>query len=622
MTEANLRAIALVRAVEQTNPDLIPQTAVVEATLAAGDPRDGMEWLARRARSLLMGPLARFRPAVEHLDLRVGTLGWILPAAFLLGLSGNYLGPTRKVHVLFNPIGLLVIWNLCVYVALAAHWLARSRHRGQHVVLDTAQGMGASETPMRSAASAPADDETGAGGGGLIGGLLFDGLLRRAVAVQMRARSLWGDVRSARDLVRTFVEYWFALIRPSLRHAIRCALHFGAIGMALGAVVGMYMRGLFADYAVVWRSTFLIDPAFVTGFLRVALAPAAVLLGGSVPTAADATALMSEPGSPAARWIHLLAGTVVLFVVLPRLVLAVVSAIAFRRTTSRLSLPSHDPYMENLVAKAARLDVKEVQDGIRADIGKVFEGFIERLADFVAADLHGKRIEPALDDFRENGGRLIDFEARLGEVCTSFEPDLRVEIERQQHELEREITERIAWRLGDAAPRNMDGDDLLARAGGAASSASLQAGDRVGDNIATGVSAVVTAAVGAVAGTVSGGFGHVLGTALLLGVIHSGPVAWVVGAVGGAVAAAGVLYFGKDKMRESVKRVPLPAALTKLALIRIEKVKADGREQCRRTVRDELGRHLATGQVVERTVDGIWNGLAPSLSGRLRPAWS
>jgi Protein of unknown function (DUF2868) len=618
MTEADLRAIALVRAVEQTNPDLIPQTAVVEATLVAGDPQDGTTWLARRAHSLLRGPLARFRPAVEHVDLRVGTLGWIVPTAFLLGLSGNYLGPTRKVHVLFNPIGLLVLWNLAVYVALAAHRMRGTHHRAQRVS-KPANGAGDATTPLRPT-SAGSERRIGAGGG-FFGRLLLDGLLRRAVAAQMHARTMWGDVRSAGDLVRAFVENWFASIRPSLRHAIRCALHLGAIGMALGAVVGMYMRGLFVDYAVVWRSTFLIDPELVAGLLRAALAPAAMLLGGTVPTAADATALMSEPGSPAARWIHLLAATVLLFVVIPRVVLAVISAVAFQRTTTGLSLPPDDPYLQNVLARAARLDVRAVQDGIRADIGKVFEAFIDQLAGFVAAELYGKRIEPALDDFRENGGRLVDFEARLGELCTSFEPNLRVEIGRRQSELERQVTESIAWRLGEVAPQQLDGNDVLARAGGAASSASRQAGDRMGGNVATGVSAAVTAAVGAVAGTLSGGFGHALGTAVLLSVIHSGPIAWVVGAVAGAVAAGAILYLGKDKLREGVKRVSLPAPLLKLALLRIEKVKSEGREQCRRMVRDELARHIETEQVVERTAEGIWSRLAPELSERLRPAW-
>jgi hypothetical protein len=341
-----------------------------------------------------------------------------------------------------------------------------------------------------------------------------------------------------------------------------------------------------------------------------------------VPTAGDATALISEAGSPAARWIHLLAATVLLAVVVPRLVLAIVSAVAFRRTTARLSPAPDDFYVRELLARATR----ELQDRIRVNVGKVFEGFIARLADFVAAELYGKRIEPALDDFRGNGGRLADFEARLGEVCTTFEPMLRVEIERQQREqerqlreLERQLIQRVARRPGEVTPAPVDGNDVLARVGGAASSASLRAGGQVGDNVAAGVSTVVTGTLGAVAGTVSGGFGPTLGTAVLVGIIHSGPIAWVVGAVAGAVATGAMFYLGKDKMREGVKHVTLPASVLKLVLIRIEKVKREGREQCRRMVRDALTRHIEANQIVERTVEGIWSRLAPELGERLHP---
>jgi hypothetical protein len=66
-----------------------------------------------------------------------------------------------------------------------------------------------------------------------------------------------------------------------------------------------------------------------------------------------------------------------------------------------------------------------------------------------------------------------------------------------------------------------------------------------------------------------------------------------------------------------VKRVSLPVPVLKLALLRIEKVKRKGREQCRRTVHDELARHLATHQIVERTAEAIWSGLAPTLRERL-----
>lgn len=612
MTEAELRGIAFVQAVEETSADLLPATARDQAGLAAGDRRDAGAWVARRARCLLDGPLARFRPAVDHLELRVGALGWILPAAIVVGLLGNSLGPTRKIHVLYNPIGLLVAWNLVVYVALLALRLRRWKRpsRPAPTRLPTSERSdGATSVP--TFVPAPHDR------GGLLERALLGWLRRHVVAVQTAAWNVWSGVRTASALVAAFVSNWFATMRPALHHATRTALHLGAVGMALGAVAGMYVRGLFLDYDVVWRSTFVESPDGVAWLLRLVLAPAAWVLRDALPSASDATALMTVDGAPAARWIHLLAVTVLLAVVVPRLGMAAVSSLAYRRTLGRLGLSPDEPYVRGLLAAAARLDVQKVQDDIRADITQAFDDFRTRLADYVASELHEKRIEPELDGFRERGGKLSDLEARLDERCRAFEPDLRGEIGRQQLLLEGQITERVAWRLGGAAAQQLTGDDVATAVGGAASGVALRAGTRAGDQVAAGVGAIVSGAVATVSGTVSGGFGHSLGTALLVGAIHSGPVAWVVGAVGGALVAGAALYVGKDALRDGVKRVSLPPGVAKLALLRIDAIKRDGRARCRTAVCEGLGRHFECDAVVERTAAAIWSRLLPLLGAQL-----
>jgi len=611
MTEADLRAIVFVRAVEQTSSDLVPQTARDQAALAAGDRSDPGAWLARRARCLLDGALARFRPAVDHVELRVGTLGWILPAAFLLGLLGNYLGPTRKIHVLYNPIGLLVLWNLGVYAALLVLSLRGGRARSP-------ARPAAAELPTRPPDVTPPVTRPRRRSGVLERALLA-GLRRHVVSVQTAAWNVWSGVRTASELVRAFVTNWFAAMRPALGHAAHGTLHLGAIGIALGAVAGMYVRGLFLDYAMIWRSTFLDSPEVVAWLLRVVLAPAALLMGEALPSAADAATLMSRDGSPAAHWIHLLAVTVVLAVIVPRALLATMSAVAYRRAIGGLAPSLDDPYVLGLLEEAARLDARKVRADIRTDIAQAFVDFRVRLADFVATELHEKRIEPELDRFREDGGKLGDLEARLAALCQAFEPELRGQIGREQLELERQITARVAWRLGGAAAQQLEGDDVLACVSTVLSGGSLGAGGRAGDNVVAGVGTVVAGAVAAVTGTVSGGFGHSLGTAVLVGLVHSGPVAWVIGALGGAVVSGAVLYLGKDALRDGLKRVTLPSAVARMALLRIDRVKREGRAQCRRHVADELGRHFEEADVVGRTAEAISNRLAPMLGDRLSP---
>ncbi|MFC5860627.1 DUF2868 domain-containing protein [Agromyces flavus] len=51
----------------------------------------------------------------------------------------------------------------------------------------------------------------------------------------------------------------------------------------------------------------------------------------------------------AANWLHLMAGTVAVVVVIPRLVLAIVAGLAERRRARRVRLPLDDPYFRRLV---------------------------------------------------------------------------------------------------------------------------------------------------------------------------------------------------------------------------------------------------------------------------------
>jgi hypothetical protein len=160
----------------------------------------------------------------------------------------------------------------------------------------------------------------------------------------------------------------------------------------------------------------------------------------------------------------------------------------------------------------------------------------------------------------------------------------------------------------------------MTRIGALVSGASLGAGGRAGDNVVAGVGTVVSGAVAAVAGTVSGGFGHSLGTAVLVGLVHSGPVAWVIGAVGGAAVTGAALYLGKDALRDGLKRMTLAPAIARMALLRIDRIKREGRAECRRHVQDELARLFEQADVVGRTAEAIWSRLVPMLGAQLAPA--
>jgi hypothetical protein len=92
----------------------------------------------------------------------------------------------------------------------------------------------------------------------------------------------------------------------------------------------MYVSGIAFEYRATWESTWLETPA-VQRYLDAVLAPAARLLAIPVPNVAPLRGPAGEGN--AAPWIHLWAVTLALFVLVPRLVLALLDAL----TVARLS---------------------------------------------------------------------------------------------------------------------------------------------------------------------------------------------------------------------------------------------------------------------------------------------
>jgi hypothetical protein len=132
-------------------------------------------------------------------------------------------------------------------------------------------------------------------------------------------------------------------------------LHAGAALLAAGLIAGLYLRGLGFDFRAGWQSTFL-DAGSVRALLATLLTPASWLTGLAVPDAAGMAALRVAPGvpasAPAAPWIHLLAATLALVVVLPRALRAALAVWRARRAGAAIDLPLADTYFVQLLAQA------------------------------------------------------------------------------------------------------------------------------------------------------------------------------------------------------------------------------------------------------------------------------
>src|SRR4029453_12690331 len=113
--------VLLVRAVEERDPEAVPPVARGDAAVDAGAIEPPETWLARRA-ALLLPHLLPPYPALPTLLARAARtlLRVVIGGAFLIGLAANYLGPSEHIHLLYNPLVALILWNLGVYVVVAA----------------------------------------------------------------------------------------------------------------------------------------------------------------------------------------------------------------------------------------------------------------------------------------------------------------------------------------------------------------------------------------------------------------------------------------------------------------------------------------------------------------------
>ncbi|MFN0302285.1 MAG: hypothetical protein ACKVQU_18275 [Burkholderiales bacterium] len=234
----------------------------------------------------------------------------VLLIAFALGLASHGLGDARRINLLFAPMLFIILWNVVIYLALA---LSRFG-------------------PVKSGSIASA-----------IAGLRW----RHAMKTQASA---FQDV----------FKMWLAHAAPIIGTRTAVALHSAAALFAVGAIIGMYVRGLGVEYLAGWESTFL-DPHAVRRILSIVLSPGSILTGIDVGDVAQITAMRfrdSMGGEPAGPWIHLYAATAGMVILIPRLALAVLARRETRLLAGRSAINPDDPlddrYVRRLLATVSR----------------------------------------------------------------------------------------------------------------------------------------------------------------------------------------------------------------------------------------------------------------------------
>ncbi len=236
----------------------------------------------------------------------VGTL--VVLAAFIAGAATNAIGSAQRINVLYSPVAPLVVWNLVVYLLLVAGFIV---HFGD-----------ASEPgPLRRLVARAA--------GGLRGA--------RGHRDETTAQALTG-----------FVADWRRRATPLYAARAARVLHFAAAAFAVGTLAGLYVRGLGLEYRATWESTFL-EPSTVRAILAIVFAPGAWVTATPVPDVAHIAAIRAPASENAAPWLHLMAATLACIVIVPRIVLALLTAVLERHRARHLVDDFSDPYFQRLL---------------------------------------------------------------------------------------------------------------------------------------------------------------------------------------------------------------------------------------------------------------------------------
>lgn len=617
MDASDAQRIVLTRAIEETLPEVVSPEMQIDALHAAGAVRDEAAWIARRARFLTGEPLAVYRPLLAMTYALSSAAGPVLVAGIVAGLLVNYLGPSQRIHALYNPICALIAWNLGVYLLLIGRavmdrmgWSRRPRFR---------EAGRESASQEERPASAGRRESSRALGPGALGRWM----LRRSVpSLWVRLNKASSDARADAEeigrVARAFWSLWIPVAGPLFGLGARRLLNLGAIGMALGATAGMFIRGLFLDYHVVWRSTFLLDPAVVEELLRVVLTPAALLLQMPLPGAAGVRAMMTPEGISAADWIWLYAASAGLIILIPRALLAVWVAVRMRSVGSTLDLRLGDPYYRDLIRFAREQQIDRIAEAIESDVRVETGKFAEGVALFVCGSLYDGCIVPRLQAFRSEGGRLDDLERAIASDCEAFTDELEEYVVGAQQGFEGSLARAVATTVGgtvDFTARATAG--LSGRVDETSRGSARDLSQSLGDGLTRMIGSTVSAAVALVAGAVSGGFGKSLGIAIVATLLGtSGPIGFLIGAIGALVVASGAFILGRNRATEALKGMPLPGMLLRTALwpARFDRVLRDGREKCHASVREMIESKLEplTPEISEQ----IWRSVRPLLVQR------
>jgi hypothetical protein len=576
LTEDEVAKIILIRSIEECDKSVFSDQVLTDALAAAKNENPGLDWIRTRA-SYLFERLSAWHQSI--LQLAKVPANWTLPVSLLavfLGLATNLLGPTEKIHVVRNPVFFLVAWNLLVYLGLLL-LLLRNRFRLASGLVGQLKSS-ARDGDRKAAPSFGEPTKVP---------WMVRYLMPRIWQFVHKIMFGFHQTRNLAKLTSFFTMYWLSLAGPLVVARWRYLLHLAALCIAAGAVVGMYLRGLFQGYEFVWASTFIISEQTVSGFINLLFGPSffiSSLLNLGLAERIDIARAITPQGDKSDAWIHLFAITVVIAVLIPRGALALFQSKKIKTLANRVGLALDKYYGDVIEAPIRSIVDKEARAAVTR--------FAEKLASYVGLTLYDQQITPKLRQFRENGGRISDLKTELTELTEAFSPQVKAYIvDTAIPEFQLSLSQRVGEIIKSIGTDFVNNRDPEASLHDLKIDAPETAELGVSNQFSKAIGISVGAAISLTFATVAGGIGEELGIAVVAAILGTtGPVGFVIGLIVGGLLAAGAWWFGKDKITEAVDSVKLPAVALRTVLweSRFKKLIEDGRSKCLESVQTKV----------------------------------
>ena len=392
MQERALRKVLLIQAIEETDRtgEALPLTERTEATRAVmgknlatietqpeAQLSSATEWFLVRRADLLLRSLRERSPGIDHVLAIAGGATSLdrgmLVFAFAVGVLLSFLDGVRVINIFALPLVALIAWNLLVYVLM----LGRRRSAGAAASKPGRNaGAGKAGPGVASTGSSARNAGPGfAGAGASAAGKVAPGVAGPGPGLEKGAPGVISPTAGARRPplfasfysrwarshldsllghsthfnaplapgLRRFAGDWWDVAQPLFALRARRLQHLSAITLALGLITGYYVRGFILRSAAGWEGVHFLGPGTAHMLLAVFYGPASLLSGVSIPSGETIEQLRSTAvagdGGDAAPWIHLIAWTAGLYIVLPRLLAALSSSFSLWRQSRRLVLP-------------------------------------------------------------------------------------------------------------------------------------------------------------------------------------------------------------------------------------------------------------------------------------------